>query len=99
MSPSTPTGRQQFREHLPPTLIIRGKHDPVFIPPGALAYLADLPQAKLVWLDAGHSVLDQNSAQVAAEIKAAFVPRAAVPAIELIARQRAARMYPSLTAR
>ena len=48
MSPSTPTGRQQFREHLPPTLIIRGKHDPVFIPPGARAYLADLPQAKLV---------------------------------------------------
>ena len=94
-----PDWQATFREHLPPTLIIWGKHDPVFIPPGARAYLADLPQAKLVWLDAGHSVLDQNSAQVAAEIKAAFVPRAAVPAIELIARQRAARMYPSLTAR
>ncbi len=93
-----PDWQATFREHLPPTLIIRGKHDPVFIPP-ARAYLADLPQAKPVWLDAGHSVLDQNSAQVAAEIKAALVPRAAVPAIELIARQRAARMYPSFTAR
>ena len=94
-----PDWQATFREHLPPTLIIWGKHDPVFIPPGARAYLADLPQAKLVWLDAGHSALDQNSARVAAENKAAFVPRAAVPAIELIARQRAARMYPSLTAR
>ena len=68
----------------------------MFIPPGARAYLADLPQAKLVWLDAGHSVLDQNSAQVAAEIKAAFVPRAAVPAIELIARAAGRAHVPEL---
>ena len=49
-----------------------GKNDPFFIPPGARAYLNDLPEAKLVWLDAGHFVLDENGPQVAAEIKAAF---------------------------
>lgn len=61
-----------FRTHQPKTLIAWGKHDPFFIPAGAEAFLADLPQAKLVWLDAGHFVLDENAATVAAEIKATF---------------------------
>lgn len=61
-----------FRAHKPKTLIIWGKNDPFFIPPGARAYLADLPDAKLVWLDAGHFVLDENAPQVADEIKSVF---------------------------
>jgi pimeloyl-ACP methyl ester carboxylesterase len=61
-----------FREHQPKTLIIWGKHDPFFIPPGAEAYMRDLPAAKLVWLDAGHFVLDENAETVAREIKATF---------------------------
>ena len=42
------------------------------MPPGAEAYKRDLPDAKLVWLDSGHFVLDENHAQVAHEIKAVF---------------------------
>nr|WP_294167206.1 alpha/beta hydrolase [uncultured Sphingomonas sp.] len=61
-----------FREHQPKTLILWGKNDPIFIPPGAEAYQRDLPDAKLVWLDAGHFVLDENTPQVAREIKAYF---------------------------
>ena len=38
------------------------------------AYLGDLRDAKLVWLDSGHFVLDENTPQVAAEIKAVFAP-------------------------
>ncbi len=49
-----------------------GEYDPFFIPPGARAYLNDLPEAKLVWLDSGHFVLDENAPQVAAEIRAFF---------------------------
>jgi pimeloyl-ACP methyl ester carboxylesterase len=67
-----PTWHEAFRKHKPKTLIIWGKNDPFFIPPGARAYLDDLPEAKLVWLDAGHFVLDENGPQVAAEIKAVF---------------------------
>ncbi len=63
---------QAFRRHSPKTLIIWGKHDPFFVPAGAEAFLHDLPQARLVWLDAGHFVLDENAALVAAEIKASF---------------------------
>lgn len=61
-----------FRAHRPTTLIVWGKHDPFFIPAGAEAFLADLPDARLVWLDAGHFVLDENAETVAAEIKASF---------------------------
>ena len=57
-----PEWQAAFRKHQPKTLIIWGKHDPFFIPPGARAYLNDLPEAKLVWLDSGHFVLDENGA-------------------------------------
>ncbi len=67
-----PTWQAAFRQHKPKTLIVWGKHDPFFIPAGARAYLNDLPEAKLVWLDSGHFVLDENAPQVAAEIKAVF---------------------------
>jgi pimeloyl-ACP methyl ester carboxylesterase len=67
-----PDWQAAFRKHQPRTLIVWGKHDPFFIPPGARAYLNDLPEAKLVWLDSGHFVLDENARQVAAEIKAVF---------------------------
>jgi pimeloyl-ACP methyl ester carboxylesterase len=63
-----------FRAHRPRTLIIWGRNDPFFIPAGAEAYLRDLPDARLVWLDAGHFVLDENAERVAAEIKAEFAP-------------------------
>jgi pimeloyl-ACP methyl ester carboxylesterase len=68
-----PAWQAAFRRHLPKTLIIWGKNDPFFIPPGARAYLNDIPEAKLVWLDSGHFVLDENGPRVAAEIRTAFV--------------------------
>lgn len=61
-----------FRKFQPRTLIVWGKNDPFFMPAGAEAFKQDLPQAKLVWLDAGHFVLDENASTVAAEIKGAF---------------------------
>lgn len=67
-----PEWQAAFRAHKPKTLIVWGKNDPFFIPPGARAYLNDLPDARLVWLDAGHFVFDENGPQVAAEIKATF---------------------------
>jgi pimeloyl-ACP methyl ester carboxylesterase len=67
-----PEWQAAFRAHKPKTLIVWGKNDPFFVPPGALGYLNDLPDARLVWLDAGHFVLDENAPQVATEIKAMF---------------------------
>jgi len=59
-----------LRRHRPKTLILWGKNDPFFVPAGAEAYKKDLPDAKLVWLDSGHFVLDENADRVAWEIKA-----------------------------
>ena len=67
-----PEWQAAFRTHQPKTLILWGKNDPFFIPPGARAYLADLPDAKLVFFDAGHFILDENHAQVASEIRTVF---------------------------
>jgi pimeloyl-ACP methyl ester carboxylesterase len=67
-----PEWQAAFRKHKPKTLIVWGKHDPFFIPAGAEGYLKDLPDAKLVWLDAGHFVLDENTPRVASEIKTVF---------------------------
>ena len=61
-----------FRAHKPKTLIVWGKKDPFFVPAGAEACLRDLPDARLVWLDAGHFVLDENLQTVAAEIRNTF---------------------------
>jgi len=46
-----PAWQAAFRQHKPRTLIVWGKNDPFFIPPGARAYLTDIPDAKLVWLE------------------------------------------------
>jgi pimeloyl-ACP methyl ester carboxylesterase len=67
-----PEWQAAFRQHKPRTLIVWGKHDPFFTPQGAEGYLKDIPDAKLVWLDSGHFVLDENAPRIAAEIKAVF---------------------------
>jgi pimeloyl-ACP methyl ester carboxylesterase len=69
------TWHAALRQYQPRTLIIWGRDDPFFIPAGGEAFLRDLPGARLVWLDAGHFVLDENAATVAAEIKDEFAPR------------------------
>ncbi len=66
---------EAFRTHVPKTLITWGRHDPFFVPAGAEAFLADLPEARLVWLDGGHFVLDEHADTVADEIKASFAAR------------------------
>jgi pimeloyl-ACP methyl ester carboxylesterase len=62
-----------FREYQPKTLIVWGRNDPFFIPAGAEAYLRDLPDARLVWLDGGHFMLDENADRIATEIKGTFL--------------------------
>ncbi|RBL89742.1 alpha/beta fold hydrolase [Chitinophaga flava] len=57
--------QQYFRNHQPPTLIVWGKYDPIFLVPGAKAYLKDLPDAELHLLDGGHFLLEEHHQEVA----------------------------------
>jgi pimeloyl-ACP methyl ester carboxylesterase len=59
---------QLFRDRRPRTLIVWGENDPFFIPAGAQAYLADLPDAELIFLNAGHFPLEEYSQETAVAI-------------------------------
>ena len=50
-----------MRERQPQVLAIWGANDPFFIPAGAKAYRRDVPDAKLVLLDAGHFALEEEA--------------------------------------
>jgi pimeloyl-ACP methyl ester carboxylesterase len=60
-----PKWQKYLREHQPPALIVWGKHDPVFMSPGAKAYLRDIPSAELHLLDAGHFALEEKPTEIA----------------------------------
>jgi pimeloyl-ACP methyl ester carboxylesterase len=64
-----PSFQAYFRDHRPPFLATWGKHDPAFIPAGALAYSRDLPDAEIHLLDAGHFALETHHAEIAALIR------------------------------
>ena len=63
-----PAFQQYFRDAKPPLLAIWGKHDPVFIPPGAEAYRRDNPNAVVKFLDTGHFALETHVEEIAAAI-------------------------------
>jgi pimeloyl-ACP methyl ester carboxylesterase len=61
-----------FREKQPRALIIWGKNDPIFIPPGAEAFKRDLPHATVKLVDGGHFALESHLEEIANEILKAF---------------------------
>jgi pimeloyl-ACP methyl ester carboxylesterase len=63
--PKYPEWQQYFRKYQPPTLIVWGRNDPIFIAPGAEAYKNDLKNAELHLLNGGHFVLEEHHETVA----------------------------------
>lgn len=64
-----PVFQQFFRSTQVPTLVIWGKNDPFFIPPGAAAFHRDNPNAEVRLLDTGHFALETHVDTIAAEIR------------------------------
>lgn len=56
-----PAFHAYFRAHRPPTLILWGEHDPIFLANGARAYLRDLPEAEVHFLDTGHFAFEDKA--------------------------------------
>jgi pimeloyl-ACP methyl ester carboxylesterase len=50
-----------LREHRPPTLILWGENDPIFLADGARAFLRDVPDAELHFFDTGHFALEDKA--------------------------------------
>ena len=63
-----PAWQAWLRQHQPPTLVAWGANDPSFIAAGATAFRADLPDAEIHLLDAGHFALDEKNDEIAALI-------------------------------
>lgn len=63
-----PAFQKFFRDYKPSTLVIWGKNDPFFIPPGAEAYRRDNPKAVVRLLDTGHFALETHVDEIASAI-------------------------------
>lgn len=63
-----PAFQEFFRKARVPTLVIWGKHDPFFIPPGAEAYQRDNPDAVVELLDTGHFALETHGEYIGRRI-------------------------------
>ena len=67
-----PAWQRYFREKQPPMLVVWGRNDPFFLPPGAEAFKRDLPNAEIGFVEAGHFALETRSGEVAGRIIAFF---------------------------
>lgn len=65
-----PQWQAWLRAHQPPTLIVWGRNDPIFLEAGARAYLRDVPRAELQLLDTGHFALEEKLPEIATSIAA-----------------------------
>lgn len=82
-----PQWQQWLREHQPPTLVVWGKNDPIFIEPGATAYLRDLPDADVHLLDTGHFALEDKLSEIS-KLIAGFLSKLIVEAGSQPVRQK-----------
>jgi len=67
--PKYPEWQAYFRKHQPPTLVIWGKNDAIFLAAGAEPYRRDNPKAEVHLLDTGHFALETHAAQIATLIR------------------------------
>ncbi len=67
--PLYPRWQAYFRAHQPPTLIVWGKNDEIFPPPGAWPYKRDLPKVEIHMIDTGHFALETHAAEIAAYMR------------------------------
>jgi pimeloyl-ACP methyl ester carboxylesterase len=67
--PLYPKWQAYFRERTPPTLVVWGQNDEIFVAAGAAPYKRDNPGAEIHMLDTGHFALETHGAEIAALIR------------------------------
>jgi len=63
--PLYPKWQDYLRKHQPPTLVVWGKNDQIFVVDGAHPYKQDLPNAEAHIIDTGHFALETHGAEIA----------------------------------
>jgi len=67
--PLYPEWQAYFRKHQPPTLVVWGKNDQIFVVDGADPYKRDLPNAEMHLIDTGHFALETHGQEIAGLIR------------------------------
>jgi pimeloyl-ACP methyl ester carboxylesterase len=67
--PLYPQWQAYFRQQQPPTLVVWGKNDAIFVAAGAAPYKRDLPGAEIHLLDTGHFALETHGKEIAILIR------------------------------
>lgn len=63
--PLYPKFQEYFRKSQVPLIAFWGKNDEIFVPPGALAFKRDLPDAEIHLLDTGHFAVETKTEEIA----------------------------------
>lgn len=66
--PLYPKLQAYLREHQPPSLVLWGKNDEIFLVAGAFAYKKDLPSAEIHVYDTGHFALEEQGGPMTEQI-------------------------------
>lgn len=64
-----PQWQEYLRRHQPPTLVVWGRHDPIFPESGAHPFTRDLKSVDLNLLETGHFALEDHADVIAAHIR------------------------------
>jgi len=67
--PLYPEWQAYLRKHHPPTLVVWGKNDQIFVVDGADPYKRDLPNAEIHLIDTGHFALETHGQEIAGLIR------------------------------
>jgi pimeloyl-ACP methyl ester carboxylesterase len=63
--PLYPLWQTYFRKHQPPTLVVWGRNDAIFVAAGAAPYRRDIPEAEIHLLHTGHFALETHGHEIA----------------------------------
>lgn len=63
--PLYPEWQAYFRKHQPPTLVVWGQNDEIFVAAGAAPYRRDIPNAEVHLFDTGHFALETHGPEIA----------------------------------
>lgn len=63
--PLYPRWQEYFRSYTPPTLVVWGKNDAIFVAAGAAPYKDDIPNAEVHMLETGHFALETHGFEIA----------------------------------
>ncbi|HEY5772908.1 MAG TPA: alpha/beta fold hydrolase, partial [Chitinophagaceae bacterium] len=68
-----------FRKYQPPTLVISGKKDKLFVAAGAEGFKKDITDVQINLLNGGHFVLEEKHAEAASLIRSFLIKKVITP--------------------